>query len=304
MKKNLFASMILGMLATGYAAVAADDVVFKEVKVLKVEGDVTVTLTDKGEAVPMQKDAVYPFGTTIKTGRASFADLELSPKNSFRILAGSTVTIQPNTKSPKLVSLKMKEGEIESNLGAFPKGFRYEVQTPLAICGAVGTSYIVKYVYTAKNEVQIQVIDNEGNVTIRSEGMKVEGSGLKPGQMLTVMLTKTDTGWVATASFTGAPGDGIILNLWGIRQEITIPTGSTTTTGTGTSTTVTTTTTTTTTTATVTVKVDLPPYINPLPDDTRIMAPGEEGGAPKWNPPTPLPPPTLQDLPTSVAEPL
>ena len=304
MKRSLLVSLVLGLFATGYVTMAGDSVVFKEVKALKVEGDVTVMAATGTATVAMQKDAVYPFGTTIKTGRASFADLELSPKNVFRVRASSTVLLQPNDKNPKLVALKLTDGEIESNLGAFPKGYHYEVQTPLAICGAVGTNFSVRYVYTQKNEVQIQVIDNEGNVTIRGDQMRLEGNGLKPGQMLVITLTKNvNKGWTVTASFTGIEGDSIMINLWGIREEITIPRktdsapnapdGSPTPPAdggpaAGGSAAGGSTTTSTTTTSTVTVTVDLPDYVYPLPGDHED----------KWEPPTP-PPPLPPDPPIS-----
>ena len=291
MKKIFATAIALGVFVAGQATFAAATPIFKAAKALKVTGEVMVRANEKDVAVAMKEGDSYPAGTIITTGRASFVDMEFSPKNTFRIMAGSTVTVQPNTKNPKLVALKLKEGEVESNLGNFPKGCHYEVQTPLAICGAVGTIFKVKYVFVGKNGVSLEVTDSEGNVTVRNEsGFKVEGNGLRAGQSLSVTLTKGSSGWKANVTFTGAPGSRIMVNLWGIRQEIVILEGATTT-GTGTATA----------TASTSVEIQLPPYLDPTlsPLLIQIVTPEDGGNDGAWKPFQPLPPPPLGDVPIS-----
>ena len=285
MKKYLGLLAALGMFGAGYAVCAEDTPRFTQIKALLVEGDVTVASGEKGAVVPMTKDTVYPFGSTIKTGRVSFADLELSPKNTFRLLAGSNLLLQPNTKNPKLVSLKITEGIIESKLDDLPNGCRYEVQTPVAIVGAVGTQYTVKYIHVTEKEVVLEVVVAVGHVSIRGDGLKIEGDGMKLGQNLTVRLTRTGSGWTATAIFTGAPGDSIMINLWGIRERLSVPAGSTAAVP-----------------VPATVTVALPYYINPFPGEAGSGAPSGLGLPPPVRPllDIPPPPPPSPRLPSTI----
>jgi FecR protein len=310
MKRRLFVATVFGLSMVGYSVSAPKETpVFASAKAMKVEGEVTVRADEKTAPVSVKVGESYPAGTVVTTGRKAFVDMEFSPQNQFRILSNSTVTIQPDTKNPKLVALKVQAGEVESNLGAFPKGCKYEVQTPVAVCGAVGTVYRVSYVITEKGVATFVVDDREGHVTVRNEagGLKVEGKGLSPGQTLTVTLTRSGAGWSAAATFTGPPGSKIMLNMWGIRQQLAIPKGAPTIGGgpvaggnasepaaAGIV-------------ASTAIQITLPAYINPLPNTGQLVPQGTDGGnGPLPSPglgPSPLPPPPLFDVPAKPIQP-
>jgi hypothetical protein len=257
-------------------AAAAADTAFTKVTAVKVEGDVTVKLAKQEAFVAVQQGTAYEFGCTIKTGKKAYVDLELSPKNSFRIRPDSTVVLEPVVKSSSAVNLTLKGGSVDSKLDDFPKGMNYGVQTPLAVCGAVGTSYTVSFTVDQDGTIHVSVVDNEGNVTFLGKHIKIERGGhLSPGQSLEIVLTKTPAGWVATVTFTGKPGDFIWLNLWGIRQKLLIEKnnqGVDATDATAKSFT-----------SSCVMKIALPPYIDPLPPEDEDHG---NGGLP----PPPLPP--------------
>jgi len=110
-------------------------------KVLKFDGKCEVKSKDGryGDV----KAQEYPFGVTLKTGRLSFILVELSPGNTFQMLAGTTMMIDRSTNDPRLKRLRMKEGGVSLLLDKWPKDHRLEVETPSAICGAVGTRFVV-----------------------------------------------------------------------------------------------------------------------------------------------------------------
>ncbi|MCJ8329276.1 MAG: FecR family protein [Lentisphaeria bacterium] len=106
----------------------------KDVKVLKDGKFISVTINSE-----------YKFGTTIKTGRKSTADLEMSPKNTFRLMPRTKLTIIQDLKNPKLKILKLEEGTVSIKLDDFPKGNKLQVETPTSICGALGTRFVVVF---------------------------------------------------------------------------------------------------------------------------------------------------------------
>lgn len=271
--KNLLAVCFgAAVLIAGFPlGAAAADAAFTKATAVKVEGDVSVKQPKQDAFVPVKQGTVYEFGCTIKTGKKSYVDMELSPKNTFRILPDSTVTLEPAAKSSSAVRLTLEGGSVDSKLDDFPKGMHYGVQTPLAVCGAVGTAYTVSYTVDKDGTINVSVVDSEGNVTFIGQHIKIERGGLKPGQSLTIVLTKTAGGWVATVTFSGKPGDFIWLNLWGIRQKLLIEKKDleTNTTDAVTST------------SSCIMKIALPPYVNPLPN------PDEDQGLPPPPPPTP-----------------
>ena len=89
--------------------------------------------------------AAYNFGKTVKTGRNSYLDLQLLKGNTFRLLARTTLVVTEDARNPKLKILKLDQGTVNLKLDNFPADHKLDVETPSAICGAVGTRFIVSF---------------------------------------------------------------------------------------------------------------------------------------------------------------
>lgn len=108
-----------------------------------VTGTCEVQQGDAFIAITLNQE--YPFGTVVRTGRNSFADLKFSENNTFRLLARTQIAINQNTSNPKLKVLKLETGSIELKLDDYPKDHKLQVETPTAVCGAVGTRFVVSF---------------------------------------------------------------------------------------------------------------------------------------------------------------
>ena len=114
-------------------------------KTLKVTGQCLVKQPGNDDYVDAQNLTSYPFGTTLKTGRNSNMLLEFSEGNTFQLLPRTTLVLNENTRNPKLKVLRLKSGSVSLQLDDFPKDHKLEVETPSAICGAVGTRFVVSF---------------------------------------------------------------------------------------------------------------------------------------------------------------
>ncbi len=107
------------------------------------DGDCTINVGNG--FVPVNIGRLYPFGNVVKTGRNSFIDLQFTAGNTFRLLARSSVTITEDTKDPKLKVIQLSKGTVDLKLDNFPADHKLQVETPTAICGAVGTTFKVSF---------------------------------------------------------------------------------------------------------------------------------------------------------------
>jgi hypothetical protein len=114
-------------------------------KTLKVTGQCLAKLAGEEDYVDATNLTTYPFGTTLRTGRNSNMLLEFSQGNTFQLLPRTTLVLNQNTRNPKLKTLRLQSGSISLQLDDFPKGHKLEVETPSAICGAVGTRFVVSF---------------------------------------------------------------------------------------------------------------------------------------------------------------
>ena len=87
----------------------------------------------------------YDFGTMVKTGRNSYLDLQFSESNSFRLLARTQLVITEGVRNPNLKILQLSKGSVNLQLDNFPVDHKLHVETPSAICGAVGTRFVVSF---------------------------------------------------------------------------------------------------------------------------------------------------------------
>jgi len=247
-----------------------------KVKTLENTVETKAGLSAKYKAA--QVGAEYKFGTTVRTGRDAWTDLELLPKNMVRVLANSEVVIGPKMKNPKVVALNLKGGAVKSTLDSFPKDHLFEVQTPMAICGAVGTAFSVKYTVDSDGTMFFGVEVFEGVVAIYGQYMSVLGEGLKAGQKLEFTITTKGHSRIVGVRFYGQPGDQIVVVLWGREFTLTIPEAGA---GTGANEAM----------AEVQIRIDADAPVPP------VTGPGDEGGGEPviWIPP----PPPVPDVPQS-----
>ena len=89
--------------------------------------------------------AFYNFGAMVKTGRNSYLDFQLSEANVFRLLARTALVITEDVRNPKLKILELDKGSVTVQLDNFPPDHKFQVETPSAICGAVGTRFVVSF---------------------------------------------------------------------------------------------------------------------------------------------------------------
>jgi hypothetical protein len=119
----------------------------------------------------------HPLGWWAKTESGASLVVTFSPQNIFRLLPASEVQVlgEGATSTGFRRVLKLNAGQIKLDLGALPAKSQIEVETPSAICGAVGTVFTVD---AGKNFFQV----NEGSVFASSRvdqgfvAQKVQGS--------------------------------------------------------------------------------------------------------------------------------
>jgi hypothetical protein len=135
-----FAAVALAISAV--AGVGAQDIT--GFTVLKLKGRCTIRTTEP-TFKPMEKGKTYPFGATVKTGRNSSVTMQFSDGNTFLLLARTKLALEEDTANPKLKVLKLEQGELSLKLDKFPKDHKLQVETPTAICGAIGTRFAVSF---------------------------------------------------------------------------------------------------------------------------------------------------------------
>ncbi len=150
--------LMAGLLAVGLTAGAwaADEIT--GFTVLDVQNECTATTTD-GKKEKAEKGKAYTFGTTLETGRNSTADLQFSEGNVFRLLARTRLVIAQDVRDLKLkkINLTLETGSVKLDLDKFPPDHKLQVETPTAVCGAVGTRFAVSFEYDT-NEVQAKAL--------------------------------------------------------------------------------------------------------------------------------------------------
>ncbi|MEM1158674.1 MAG: FecR domain-containing protein [Verrucomicrobiota bacterium] len=95
------------------------------------------------EYVPAKLSQVYPLGWWARTQQNPLK-VEFNPQNIFRLLPRSEVQVSgtgaANSKFRRII--KLNAGQVDLELKNL-QGSRVEVETPTAICGAVGTAFTV-----------------------------------------------------------------------------------------------------------------------------------------------------------------
>lgn len=177
-------SAVVGLFVFTFAVLANAEP-FDQFTVEKVRGD---SCDIKGKGAPDWKKAaegaVHPAGSMGRTGGGSTITLAFDEKNRFRILPKTEVVVSVSTRDSKfrkVIDLSMKAGNVEVDLDAFPEKYQFKVQTPTAVCGAVGTRFKVETSGGQNNSFQTE----QGSIFAES---RQDGSfyapSIKAGQKL------------------------------------------------------------------------------------------------------------------------
>lgn len=172
--------------------------------------------------------AVYPVGSNVKTERDSFLDIEISPRSTIRVLPLTEAEIGAKTRNPAIFSVRLDGGTTDVKLDDFPKDCRFQVETPMASCGAVGTAFRTFYDLNTNNAMVLEVEVTDGEVTVYGRLIRIVDTPLHAGQALRIELSDSEESRIITARFTGQVGDTLKLILWGreFRLQITSPEGA------------------------------------------------------------------------------
>lgn len=145
MKKLVTA--LAGLTALQAGLVVADDK-FETFTIKQATGKSEIKASGDSSFKPAKEGDTQKAGAVGKTGSGSDSIIKVAfdAQNTFRILPNSQVTISTSTKDPKyrkVVDLTMDKGKVDVKLDEFPQKYSLQVQTPTAVCGAVGTQFVV-----------------------------------------------------------------------------------------------------------------------------------------------------------------
>lgn len=210
--------LAIGGIVLSLATGAAE---FTSFKVLSTKGTVLVQTPGATAESAIEQGKSYPFGTTIKTDRKSSAVLELSPENTFRLLAKTTLQVTQNVKHRKLIELKLDTGRVTVTLDDFPKDMNLTVESPMGVCAAVGTVFTMYYEIQADGQVNGGVSVERGSTSFDSAS--VNASQITAGGDLRIVAAEGDQSRIAEITWTGTTPIKISL---GLNNEIILQPGA------------------------------------------------------------------------------
>ena len=115
-----------------------------EFKIERIAGECSVKAPGAADFVAAEAGKAYPYGTEIKTGAKSSAVLVLSQGNECQVLAGAQLVVTEKAADKKFKRIRLVEGRVDVALEKdFQKSNGFDVETPTAICGAVGSKLTV-----------------------------------------------------------------------------------------------------------------------------------------------------------------
>nr|WP_306469607.1 FecR domain-containing protein [Oscillatoria laete-virens] len=129
-----------------------------------------IQVSGKGNWAAPEVSKAYPTGSGARTSSSGPMLLQFDPKNLFRLLPGAEVVIRAPKEEGKLrrVAIDLKQGEVSLTLDQVPSGYQIEVQTPTAVCGAVGTHFSVSYSPKTGSSLNQKFACSRGEVFARS----------------------------------------------------------------------------------------------------------------------------------------
>jgi hypothetical protein len=148
----------------------------------KTQGKVCQIRPKSGVYQTAKPGETYQVGSSGKTGAGSWLTITFDKDHRFNLLPNAEVVIQRETKSAKFreagnIILGLQKGKVEVDEKS--KDYSLKVQTPTAVCGAVGTSYTVETTGNTTifscDEGEIKAASEEDNSFMTALG---EGQGL------------------------------------------------------------------------------------------------------------------------------
>lgn len=181
MNKNLLSIVFVGLLLFGSASITlyAQEAIGK---VLSLEGTAEAKLDENATWRQLNvKSDVYE-NDTIKTGKYSKVVIFFIDETKISIGSETTIKIKKFMCSPaqnhREGKLNVIAGKARFDLGKFfSKGSSFEVQTPTAVAGVKGTSFIVH----VTSEQLTQLLGLSGTVTVTSISPEIGGEVLLTG---------------------------------------------------------------------------------------------------------------------------
>ena len=174
-----------------------------EIKVTKVYGQVHLQKPGTVDWSVISPGGILKQGYLVRTGAGSYIEIELSPKNQFRLKEKSQIMIKDLAKEAKdgdgsvvkLTQFNLLEGDIVFKLDQLPKDTLIRVSSPTAVAGARGTAFRVRYSPSIKL-ARIGVLESSVRVTSVGEPEKFT--------MVSAYKKVTVTPWaMATATVRG-----------------------------------------------------------------------------------------------------
>jgi len=188
-------SRLVGFLGGGLliASAALADESFNAFRLAEVTGIVKIKADDNAEYQAGEVGKDYQAGVTIQTARRSSAVLEFTPDNRVRVLANSEVKVVGKAAMRNTARIELHSGDVDGRLQALPKGMKFEVETPVGICGATGTDFSVGYGRLADNMTREMVMDcTEGQLVLEGDFVRTEEDTIRAGSTFRFTLVQCD----------------------------------------------------------------------------------------------------------------
>jgi hypothetical protein len=138
--------LTLGVAGFFFSVSASNAQDFSTFKVQNAKGDTCQVQPNGKEWMKAENGSSHGKGTKGKTGSGSSFVAAFNEQTLFRILPETEVVIGTESKTGyrKVINLSLRQGNVDVELEKLPKGYKMEVQTPTAVCGAVGTKFTVQ----------------------------------------------------------------------------------------------------------------------------------------------------------------
>jgi len=145
--------------------------VARAAQVIFIEGSVQVRSPADEAWRKLEKDMPVDIGDSIRTARHSKVDIALDPEKKNVIRLGEKTLVVLNSSTETAIDrLDLSRGRVYSNMENIKAGLSFEVNTPSAVAGVRGSSYMVyteadqDEVSAYKDTVFIKTFDVEKNV--------------------------------------------------------------------------------------------------------------------------------------------
>ncbi len=134
------------------AAFAATDCA-RAAQVTHIKGNVQVQAPGEGEWRKAENGMTVNIGDSIRTARHSMADIILDDQKKNVVSMGEKTLVVLNSASADTIDrLDLSRGRVFSNMEGIKSGLSFEVNTPSAVAGVRGSSYMV---YAERDEDEV-----------------------------------------------------------------------------------------------------------------------------------------------------